>query len=380
MQPRSVKPVRHKTTKVTGIYYSTDTRGRKRFEVRYTRSDGRRLYEVVGSFEQAKARLAEVNGKKSKGEIIGNVSTTVGQLIEGWQAAREVKPSTADRYDALVERRILPRWKNVRVRDVTRASTTEWLRGLRREDGRSGPLGEGTKRLILAVFSEVLAYGVHAEVLGVNPVTTLGRKHKPRPRKLPPRILGPGELDALREACAPWLQEIVLVTLHEALRIGEAISLRWSDVDWDSGTGMLTIRRTMDKHGNFGTPKGGVEATIPLTGEARKVLARLWLVAGRPSDGPVFRNGHGGFRRYTDVQRAFVAARRKAGLSEEPRALRFHDLRHSAISRLANAPGAIFPQVQAFARHATLTTTLGYVHTIDDGGWAQAADDALAGL
>ena len=361
------------------ILKSERANGKFTYSVRYWSSDGRRVIEAVGPrLDQALARQAEVTGKKFKGEIIGSVSTTVGQLVDGWKEARDVKPSTADTYDRIIERHIIDRWRNVRARDVTRASIAEWLRGLRRKDGREGPLGEGTKRLILAVLSEVLAYGVHAEVLGVNPVTTLGRKHKPRPGKLEPRILQPGEPERLLTMCSQGLADLVVVTLHQALRLGEVVALRWCDVDFETGT--LTIRRTVDKYGAFGTPKGGVEATIPLTGEARRVLARLWMAAGRPEDGPVFRNGHGGFRRYKDVQRAFVQARKRAGLSEAPRALRLHDLRHSCISVLANAPGAVFPQVQAFARHATLSTTLGYVHKIEDADWAEQADAALAGL
>jgi integrase len=383
MQPRRGKPVRHKPTKVTGIYYSTDAKGRKRFEVRYTDSNGRRVYEVAGTFEAAKARLAEVTGKKVKGEVVANSAATVGELIEGWQTARDVKPSTAATYDAIIRRRVLPRWKNVRVREVTRAAITEWLRGLRREDGREGPLGDGTKRLILAVFSEVMAHAVNAEVILVNPVGTPARRAKPRPTKLLDRILGPGEFEALLEACGKrqWLKDVLVVTLHQALRLGEVLALRWKDVDFGDGNeGRLTVRQAVDKDGSFGTPKGGVAAEIPLMPEARRVLVRLWMAAGRPQDGPVFTNRYGGYLRYRDVQRAFVQVRTRAKLSTEPRAFRFHDLRHSAISRLANAPGAVFPEVQRFARHATLATTLLYVHRIDNAEWAEQAATALAGL
>ncbi len=76
-------------------------------------------------------------------------------------------------------------------------------------------------------------------------------------------------------------------------------------------------------------------------------------------------------------------ARRYARLSTEPRAFRFHDLRHSAITALANAPGAVLPEVQAFARHATLATTLGYVHRIpgtDREAWSEQAGEAMGGF
>ena len=361
------------------ILWSERANGKKTYAVRYWSSDGRRVIEAVGPrLDQARARQAEVTGRKFKGEVVGSVSTTVGEVVERWREARKVKRSTGDTYDDQIRRRILPRWRNVRVRDVTRADIAAWVGGLRREDGRPGPLGEGTKRLILAVFSEVMAYAVHADVISVNPVSTLDRKHKPRPKERPGRILGDGELENLLGVCSDWLADIVTVTLYQALRLGEAVGLRWKDVDFEAGT--LMICRTAYDDGSFGTPKGGKECTIPLTGEARRVLARLWMVAGRPEDGPVFRNGYGGFRRYKDVQRAFVKARRKAGLSESPRPFLFHDLRRSCISRLANAPGAVLPQVQKFARHSKLAQTFAYVVATEDASWAEQADAALAGF
>jgi integrase len=99
--------------------------------------------------------------------------------------------------------------------------------------------------------------------------------------------------------------------------------------------------------------------------------------ADKSPDAPVFTNTLGGYRRYRDVQGAFVKARRYAGLSDEPRALRFHDLRHTSISMLANMPGADMMQVQAFARHATLVTTLGYTHKVEKPEWSDTVGEAF---
>ena len=123
----------------------------------------------------------------------------------------------------------------------------------------------------------------------------------------------------------------------------------------------------------------GKAALIPLSPQARVLLAELKLKSGlrlTGADDPIFKNGSDCHRHPRDVQRAFAKAR--AGLSVEPRALRFHDLRHSSISALANRDGANLVQIQAFARHANMLTTLGYVHKVEAPEWSSEMGAAFA--
>lgn len=370
-QPSKAPRRRHVPTNVSNIYWS-GWPNNKKFECRYTNSEGRRVYEVCGSFEQAKKRLAEVTGKLATGETTGDISTTVGTLIDGWLALRDSKASSRRIESRNVRLYLRPRWGRVKARDVSKVAIQEWLLNLKKQDGT--PMSGGTARLILAHFSGIMEHGVDTGVISINPVKAL--KRKPSSKPLPARILGPGELDVLLAASPDWLGDIIVVTLNQGLRLGEVVGLDWKDVDWDND--MLTIERQLYPDGTLGTPKGNKTCVIDLMPEARRVLARLWMAAGRPADGPVLRTSTGGHRWPKVVQRSYVAARRRAGLSEEPRALRFHDLRHTAISRLANRPGAIFPAIQAFARHANLAQTLAYVHGDENATWAAEAALALA--
>ena len=114
----STTRVRHKPTAVQGITYSLTAKGKKSFEVRYTDpATGKQRYESVGTFEQAKARLREVQHKHVKGEVVGDPTITVGELIERWREGRApVKPKTARIYDDYVRLHIQPRWGKTRVR------------------------------------------------------------------------------------------------------------------------------------------------------------------------------------------------------------------------------------------------------------------------
>lgn len=367
-------------TKTTGIYYRLKKNGSKTFYIRYTNTAGKRPFEACSSFESAKSRLADVTGKKARGEIVAQVGTTVATLIEGWRGIRTCKPRTCEMQDSNIRIYIEPHWSHMKARDVTKVGLQEWLLKLKRHDGSNVPLNDGTRALILATLSSILDYGVDAGVLAINPVKSLGRKQKPHQGTIPARILEAGELEALLAGCEkfPWLRDIIAASLYGALRLGEVCGLKWGDVDLDGNT--ITVRRQLGKDGIFGTPKGGGEATIPLLPELRKVIVTLRLGAeDKTATGPVFTNSLGGHRHPRDVQRSFHKARTRAGLSTEPRAFRYHDLRHTAVSRLINA-GMAPVWTQHFARHANLSTTLAYAHDVQSDENLEKAAQALAGL
>lgn len=373
-------------TKVTGVYYRLKKNGSKTFYAR--RPDGSRSFEACESFEAAKARRAEFIGKAAKGEVIGNTSRTLNSLIEDWQGLRTtLKPRSREEQDRHVRLHIKPALGRMRVRDINRAVIKTWLAGLKRRDGKPGTLDDGTKEVILATLVSILDLAVDDNLINANPARTLTRKDKPRQRKsYPERILRDGEFEALLAACGKrlgWLRPILLVAYFTAMREAEVCGLSWRDIDFEKNE--VTIRQQFGKGGRLGTPKGtrgngdAKPATIPLLSEAKRVLLEHYMAAEDKSpDAPVFVNLSGRRRNPNDVWRAFDKVRERAGLSCEPRPFRVHDLRHSAITRLANQPGAVLPQVQAFARHANLQTTFAYVHHIEDVTWAEQAGTALA--
>jgi integrase len=367
-------------TSTTGIYRRLRADGKATFYCRYS-SNGKRVYEAAGSFEAAKKRLAEVSGKIQTGTVVGDPTITVEALIKDWRLTRSgVKPRTRDTQEAHIRLYVIPSLGRMRVRDVNRAVVLKWLDGLRRQDGE-GALSEGTRALLLATLSSILDHAVLADIIASNPCKALGRKQKPRQGKIEARVLAPDEKDALLAACKrfAWLKPIIQTALGSGLRLGEVVGLDWVDLDFERN--VIVVRQNFGKNGRLGTPKGGKVASVPLVPELRRILVELKLASGNVApDAPVFVNKIGGRRRPNEVERAFSKARTYAGLSEDPRALRFHDLRHTAITTLANQPGAVLTQVQAFARHASLTTTLGYVHGQEDAAWTEQAGVALGGL
>jgi integrase len=358
------------------IYWSEKASG-KVFEVRHPRNaEGKRLYETVGArLDEAKARAREIHGDTTPRVL--RVGITLGEVYDSWVAARDIRPASVRSFDGNYTRHIAPRFGRVKVREIDAGAIAAWLGGLKRQDGKEGPLASGTRRLILATFTMILYHGV--EIGALSAVPRLPRRRIPRPGEARRRILTPDEEARLLAYCAttPWLAPMITVALHQALRLGEVAGLSWQDVDFVGGK--LNVRQSLGRDGKtLGPTKGGRAAVIDLTPLARQAL--LELRGDSDGTGLVFRNRAGNGRQLRDIQRSFVKARDRAALMEtDDGPVVFHSLRHTGISRLANHPSIPLVHVRDFARHADLATTQSYVHRIENETVTAAIAEALAG-
>lgn len=126
------------------------------------------------------------------------------------------------------------------------------------------------------------------------------------------------EADRLIAACSDHLRPLVIFMLYTGARTGEALWLKWRDVDLGRA------------HVNFPKTKNGESRGVPLHARA---IAALANIAGRDAD--VFRRPDG--RPYsrprgmndtsagTRIKTAFKGAVRRAGLSD----FHPHDCRHT---------------------------------------------------
>jgi integrase len=371
VQNESTKRRRHvPQSKAQHVYWSETAKG-KVFEVRHPRNaNGQRPYEVVGSnLAEAKARARQLHGDDSP--RVMRVGLTLNTVAAEWRRVRQVRTQTATLYRCHVE----PRFGRAKVREIDRHAIVGWLNGLQSVRGK--PLAPATKKLILATLDVVLSQAVEMGALGANPVRQIPRKHRPRPGEHRRRILSHDEEARLLAYCAPfpWLRPIVVIALHEALRLGEALALHWENVDFAASK--LHIRHNLDRDGNLGVPKSGKSRSIELMPAAKAALLDLRLNSGA---GFVFTNTHGAARNLRDVQRAFDKARSRAALptTTEGRVV-FHSLRHTGISRLANHPAIPLVHVRDFAGHSDLAVTQSYVHKIESPKVTAAMAEALSG-
>ena len=174
-------------------------------------------------------------------------------------------------------------------------------------------------------------------MLSANPVDRV---------KMPPsaparnRRLDDGEFNRLEEAAKqtknPHIWPVIVFAIETGMRRGEILGLRWEHVDLDRRIAFLPLT------------KNGSSREVPLSTKAARVLAGQQQRNDTSSPFPVTPNG---------FRLAWDRLRGRAGLSD----LRFHDLRHEAISRFFEF-GLNIPEVAVISGHKDPRMLFRYTH------------------
>ena len=206
-------------------------------------------------------------------------------------------------------------------------------------------------RLELALLSHLFTIAIREWRLGLvgNPVSMV-RKPAPPPGRN--RRLKPKEEKRLLKACDaqsnPMLGWIVRLAIYTGMRQGEIESLTRDQVSLKSRIIKLT------------ETKNGAARTVPLTKDAAKVLREALDHPVRPIETSLIffgEPGKDGERRPYTFKPAWFKALRSAKI----KGLRFHDLRHEAVSRLVEA-GLNDQEVAAISGHKSMQMLKRYTH------------------
>jgi integrase len=269
-----------------------------------------------------------VESEIDKGQF-ANISeaqrTTLGDLIERYlvEVTPLMKGATEDtiRLKA-IKRKPIARWSMANL-SAARIATYR--------DERLKEVSAGTVIRELAYLSAIINHARREWGINVpNPVQMVRKPQSPQARS---RVLADEEVSKLLQALEPtgrrshWTKPAVQLALATAMRRGELLSLRWEHIDLKGRTAFLP------------DTKNGDSRTVPLSSVAVQVLAEL----PRHISGTVFP-----VQAFT-LDAAFKRGVRRAGLD----GVRFHDLRRTAITRMAEKlPNVI--ELAAVSGHKSL--------------------------
>ena len=271
----------------------------------YVWIDGVRHNKSTGTSNRRQAETIERQFRDELNEIRHRLpqlrpEMTFGTLTAHFIAGGMGKPHSLDRL-----KHLLPFFADLPLLDIT----TSAIRKYRQERHREKPLTAATVNRDLSVLRRVLYWGVEEGYLTANPV---GRLRMERERRTKRPILSLREEQLLFAASPEHLQRIILCALDTGMRRGEILRQSWEDIDFDNRILHVTHSKTPE----------GEAREIPLT-------SRLYamLQAHRGNRGPVF-TYHGDAIKI--VKTAWASSLRRSGI----RHFRFHDLRHTANTRM----------------------------------------------
>jgi integrase len=261
-----------------------------------------------------------------------------------WHSVQSRKPTTKVNYSTAWRLRIEPRFGSTPVRRIKSTHVDDWIADMS-QDGVSP-----TKVIeAVGVLRRVLDRAVRDKAIAQNPCTQRSGSLPRRPNVERP-VLSPADVERLASAMTHERDRVLVRLLaYGGLRVGEALALRWSDVDLERK--MLTIRQSVeDSTGPLIVGPTKTYAIRTITLPSALVVQLSALKVGPPL---VFPNRVGGYVRYGNWRRdCWNPAVARSGVKARP-----HDLRATCASLLIDA-GASVKDVQQHLGHQDELTTL----------------------
>lgn len=348
-------------TNTPGIY----KRG-SRYVVRFRDSRGTPRQRSARTLAEARALRASFVADVARGDYRQLSRVSFAEYAESWgktytgRTNRGIRPETLKDYVAELASRAIPHFGRKRLaeiepRDLKVYATLLSARGLK----------PATVRQAIAPVRALFATALEEGLIRTNPAAGLRLAISPLidgEKEEQAKALTEPELLAVLEAVDPRWRLFVEFVAHTGMRIGEAVAIRWSDVDL--GLRRVHVRRRWYR-GAFARPKSkhSVRA-IPLTEIMTQSLWHLRKAASDPSEAAlVFPNRDGRVLDPSNLRdRVLKPATSIAGVPWAG----WHTLRHTCGSMLFRH-GANAKQVQHWLGHHSPAFTLAvYVHLLPE--------------
>lgn len=351
-----------------------------RWMARVTLADGSRKSFYGRSEAEAIGKKTEALSKLGMGLPLSDERLTVEKWLARWvsSAKHRVRPQTHHRYKEIVDYHLNPRLGRIRLHRL-KPSDVETMMQLGLDAGQS-PRSVAHHR---AVLRTALNAAIKDGMITRNAASLADPPHVPEPER---DVITPARAQAIFDAVrGDRLEALYVLLLASGLRLGEALGLRWTDIDMDAGS--LRVQRTLqrvDGEWTFPEPKTHrSRRLVPIHTQVvqvvkdhhvRQLKERLAIGSAcweGDKWGLVFTTELGGPISIGTAHHRFQKLLRKAGLP----VIRTHDLRHGAASLWA-AMGVPARAAMEFLGHSNISTTMN-IYTAVAPEWGRELMDSV---
>lgn len=244
-----------------------------RWEGRSLKQDGKYRYFYSRTYRGVKEKMKNYQEIQESGKKKPSGSEKDACcLFETWleDAALRVKPSTFESYYRCINKYVIPFFRQDKDQKITEESVLCFVKNMR----ENTELADSSKKKNLTIFKIALK-----EILKGSPesFSIIEQVKVPRPEDKEVKVFSLKEQRLIEHAVlnsGDRRAAGIILCFYTGIRLGELCSLKWGDIDMETGT--LSIARTVSRIKNFEDEEGKTTLLVGAP-KSRKSLRKIPL-------------------------------------------------------------------------------------------------------
>jgi integrase len=313
-------------------------------------------------------------------EIVGDKDVLFKDFMRSWLKEIKqptVKPNSYDRLEYVTEATLITRLGNLSLKQLDDNLIQMMVINKMKEEGYA----YATIKKTYSTLGQALKYAVARGKINKNPMNDVLLPNKSLFENKKIRFLSDEERNKLVSTCYMKFDNgrriykfgaFYVFLLYTGLRLGEALALKWSDIDLEKRT--INVSRTIiyikDRSKNNGSKilvdqastKSGLSRVIYLSDMAIEALNDLKKQMGYNPDGYIMQTKNNTILYPADVYKIFQRILKRANIEQ----CGIHALRHSFVSLMINN-GIPITMVSQMVGHSNIGITMKiYTHLLTE--------------
>lgn len=320
--------------------------------------------------QETKEKLNRKIAEALKENPLNKHDLTVEQYLQHWlPTAKKIRESTRNKYEGVINKHILPKMGQVKLCRLTTDKLQKMFDDITREGEAAGkPQITRTCQIIKAILSKALRNAERQNLVKPNLIANVELKEY-IPKET--TIWKPDEAIRFMElAKQDEYYFFFAMFITYGVRRGEALGLRWGDIDFKSKTIYIRQQYTSDGKGGWYIclPKTKKSIrSLPLLPEIEAILVNLLRKNPHQNPNAPILSKDNWYINPNSLEHHFRKLKRQSGVSN----VKLHSLRHFVATGFKRA-GISPKDAQAVLGHSTVAITENIYQHCDNNDQAEA--------